>query len=665
MPGYSDHERLLQKFRTIISMLSVLRAHDPPALIPQAAYKGKDFKGSDALATLLVRSSEVVSIARRITPEELQLVAFVQDTHVNCPRTPNSDGSNCLTLPPWETIPHPHFRHGQIVTHPESPSPSLHDKEAEEYSTKEYIPAQWAADTFVEHAQNILELLGLPGEGDGLLHYITAQTHPKISRRMHHPRYSLPFYRAFTSDSFTPQPNIYAYGKWHDDDEYLQNILNNEIDVITQETGLKLPNLRKAAAGFRQSLYTADTYLEFSALLRTALIGFVGHLEVLQKLDSEHPAFPEAVRLCAIYGDSLRAIALSNVLVLHVQTNIMELRRVHQEVLASSAPHAHPPDDEEDLELLLAATPSLKRTGWDTYGHRSTAEVDGETFVRWLQLQTIYFRASRFADTVFYNIIWKRLFGKKAHLTILQADYVERSMAPWKDVVKKLNLGGDEECTPIKIIEMLEGKILPKEEWDFVQNAFQPDQPLSRGEFTGTLHCQAAMTAFVYAGQCNNSSYKWFQTADLGAFTDLSNSIGISQRCCPVCTKLLDYLPLDGENNPLSLSSRPKFIQERFGIQVARGSHTKISPCALPPWLPDSVIQNMLTHFERELTWDLEDLWRKRSQKVLPPDWNVSTEGGGIPWTVAVELLQPEDGEDGDSDEDEEDVGALDSSGSW
>lgn len=374
-----------------------------------------------------------------------------------------------------------------------------------------------SADSFVEHAENILDLLGLPGDGTSLLEYVTAQTHPKMFRRMTDARYSTPFFSALTSNAFEPSHGLHEGGTlfWHEDDEFLQNVLNDAfvMDTISNESGIQILQLRAAASGFRQPLYTLQTYVEFHNLLRVTLTEFRSALHVLQNIRTDDLGFVAAVRRCALYGDTLRAIAQSSSFAWHVEANIDAYRRIHNEVLQfvedSGATCSYDIDD-QDIELVLSTSP-----GWPY--HNS----DRDIFVSWLQHQTIYFRACRFADHVFSMAIPRFLPQEKKILKILTLKYTPKTMSPWKDVVRELQLAFvGEGCSSETMIELLEGTLIPREEWDPVQAAFQPDQPLSRCEFTGALHCQAAISSLVYSGQCMNPPCEeFFRPADLGEFT--------------------------------------------------------------------------------------------------------------------------------------------------
>ena len=58
----------------------------------------------------------------------------------------------------------------------------------------------------------------------------------------------------------------------------------------------------------------------------------------------------------------------------------------------------------------------------------------------------------------------------------------------------------------------------------------------------------------------------------------------MSKRCCPVCDALL------------------WFLEVFYGPRVdTLGSHRKITPCTLPPWLPDDILIAVVRRFETKL----------------------------------------------------------------
>jgi hypothetical protein len=70
--------------------------------------------------------------------------------------------------------------------------------------------------------------------------------------------------------------------------------------------------------------------------------------------------------------------------------------------------------------------------------------------------------------------------------------------------------------------------------------------------------------------------------------------IGVSKRCCPVCQQVLQIL---NTGKPF----------------IVRGSHTKISACTLPTWLPEDIVNSMNMIFGSQLRGELSELIERKS----------------------------------------------------
>jgi hypothetical protein len=76
--------------------------------------------------------------------------------------------------------------------------------------------------------------------------------------------------------------------------------------------------------------------------------------------------------------------------------------------------------------------------------------------------------------------------------------------------------------------------------------------------------------------------------------------VGVSKRCCPVCAYMLQRCDLPGRQSPIRI----------------HGSHSTVSPCALPPWLPVRAIDSIVAHFSNVLKGMLERLVYNRAHKT-------------------------------------------------
>ena len=82
---------------------------------------------------------------------------------------------------------------------------------------------------------------------------------------------------------------------------------------------------------------------------------------------------------------------------------------------------------------------------------------------------------------------------------------------------------------------------------------------------------------------------------------DCRFAIGVSKRCCPVCIFVLQQL------NKLELHGT-KFV-------ISDG-HTNITPCALPGWLPEDVVREVVLKFSNSLREELGRL-QSLSQRIV------------------------------------------------
>lgn len=122
---------------------------------------------------------------------------------------------------------------------------------------------------------------------------------------------------------------------------------------------------------------------------------------------------------------------------------------------------------------------------------------------------------------------------------------------------------------------------------------FGPGGQLTIGKgFNGTEHSEILI---VYKARLALSQNPGGVDVDsLALLATVDNVVGISKRCCPVCEHLLCDIPLPAINK-----------MEPF---IIKGSHTTITPCALPASLPLPALENMVTFFGTQLRRVLGDL---------------------------------------------------------
>ena len=89
------------------------------------------------------------------------------------------------------------------------------------------------------------------------------------------------------------------------------------------------------------------------------------------------------------------------------------------------------------------------------------------------------------------------------------------------------------------------------------------------------------------------SSYLYFLL-----YQDYGRVIGVSKRCCPTCHSLLSLLANDRE--------RPFLV---------KGSHSTVTACTLPPWLPSDVVDDMNQIFGGHLGRELVKIYESPSTR--------------------------------------------------
>jgi len=114
-------------------------------------------------------------------------------------------------------------------------------------------------------------------------------------------------------------------------------------------------------------------------------------------------------------------------------------------------------------------------------------------------------------------------------------------------------------------------------------------------EFKATHHCEAVVGALhicvddpsVFPDNEENRALKMLiQNSD-------PQTIAVSKLCCPVCWKLLEIL------------------RGQTGHFQVRGYHSRVFRVALPPWLPEWVLKEMVEHFEGVLIHQIEVMAKK------------------------------------------------------
>jgi hypothetical protein len=137
-------------------------------------------------------------------------------------------------------------------------------------------------------------------------------------------------------------------------------------------------------------------------------------------------------------------------------------------------------------------------------------------------------------------------------------------------------------------------------------------------EFGGTMHCEVCLASLLVHSKVGTihgyealraqlkvgllfptclSSYFYFLL-----YQGFGRVMGVSKRCCPMCRSLLSLLANDKE--------LPFLV---------KGSHTTVSACTLPPWLPSNIVDAMNQIFGSRLRKELIKICKSPSTRFRSP----------------------------------------------
>ncbi|KAF8458450.1 hypothetical protein BGX38DRAFT_1256654 [Terfezia claveryi] len=169
------------------------------------------------------------------------------------------------------------------------------------------------------------------------------------------------------------------------------------------------------------------------------------------------------------------------------------------------------------------------------------------------------------------------------------AEIVQRTaeMEPWQDIIKNMypdNADGAGNFTSKEVIDTLQGYARQHGKSKFFLRAAP--------RFGGCYHAEAMLGTLAYLGHRYHPTTAATETPatetpvgqELTLFQHTYRHIGVSKRCCPICTKLLSLLSTSyNSGQPL--------------IRVLSG-HQNIYPTALPPFVPEEVAEALIKWLE-------------------------------------------------------------------
>ena len=389
---------------------------------------------------------------------------------------------------------------------------------------------------------------------------------------------------------------------------------------------LSLPNLSILAETAKTSIdppifYTNATFVEYHRLLVNLLEHFKLHLSALKKVTRRGIDYCHCVDKVRFFGSALHNMAFSQTMERHMQniqdSLVQEMRKYEQEKADQKAKAATKGDWKGNLSDKLGFKKKKSAAEAGDGGEGASAGVDEEEVdesiasirteaieylasnreqvrdstprcSQWLRLMTTYFDAM---DQLLPSGSTSPQLPINSKVQVIAVGHQGKERLDWELCLaylphSKTHPNGEELISDFKKLLQRSG---------FLNSWFNRDTGTFRNDnFEGTLHCEAIASALMHLqrqGSMTCLPVCFFCILNCGSLKifhkqELENLLGISKRCCPVCTFLIQHL----------------------GGFVMRGAHKSFSLCSLPPWLSDDDIRAILDEFSRRLRKILDNL---------------------------------------------------------
>ncbi|KAF8422238.1 hypothetical protein EV426DRAFT_575281 [Tirmania nivea] len=139
----------------------------------------------------------------------------------------------------------------------------------------------------------------------------------------------------------------------------------------------------------------------------------------------------------------------------------------------------------------------------------------------------------------------------------------------------------------------------------------------SSHKFSGCWHAEAVLGTLRHLSKLDPKTTMLPVDINVAPFKYTFNSIGVSKRCCPVCTKLISLLATTSDDN----SRDPSRVL---------ASHKNFYPTALPPYLPRGIAVEVLVWLEGLVRDAVQKLVVKRRLQIQRcEDGSASQNNGG------------------------------------
>ncbi|KAF8630587.1 hypothetical protein AX17_005399 [Amanita inopinata Kibby_2008] len=619
-----------------------------------------------ALATVLVRKHEVVTVVALHSDqpqqgERLQTIACtssfnddddeqLKPSHMGNYRKDNDKSNGSLRA-----------RHRD--TPPTVPRENLDVGEVDHSSLQQYVTWNAHTQTFDEHITIISKMINnskVNPDGISVFQdYVIAACTSKILQRLKDRKFSRPFIDSLNAVSSFEFCSAYAAKRCPDKD--LCVIIPELAELFLDKIPNLLQRCEATTADASYQLYTADTCTEFHWLLCELLKSFQEHLEKLHSSrdSTKESGFATRLAFVAVYGNALWSLARSGAIESHMKAIEPELLQMKTK---DGEEDDEKDDEEQELDIELQSVQPFAYQDnerlplWVSYRdwlrlmvvhldavailHRHVSgryfpytgvsiKVVGpspvtEALLPWENLlRSKHFPTSQsgvnsasgqpsnedivtFLKESLEKANLMKTFRKSFH-ALLKGDSLPKKHQ-LENIITKLN-EFERDTDIVAIISMAESlkQISELSECrtviDEITNmlgALTPDigffnvlNATVDGEgFKGVDHCEALLAVLITLGHTSASRTSLADWDVPVTIQNVGRVLGVSKPCCPVCHHLLEKL----SNLPVSKPFQPF---------VTRGTHSTISACSLPTWLPEEIVHDMNMTFGSQLRQQL------------------------------------------------------------
>jgi hypothetical protein len=367
---------------------------------------------------------------------------------------------------------------------------------------------------------DILNQCAEPSHLPNIMAYFVAMCIDKIYRRMNHPIYSKPFHNALVQakvSSFAFPQHIEKGRQSSNDRQFL-----DMLPKIVTTTRIAVPNLVKAASlkgSNTAAVYTRETYKDFHKVLRALLSRFCASLKNLAQIQISEvdQKLSKFVYRVAFFGSALQSIANGSIIETHLQAiaPLLAIADNHAKIARQQVgeKEREEEEEEEDDDVDLATIQPHTTVYNKDWGPQPLPLW--KSYRNWLRLVV-----SDFDAVIHLTNYISRIRPTPLALSI-KIDAVPdqgKKMLRWTELLANhfpySTSAGVE--TPVKnIIQTIEA-LQKGPDLDDTANYFREhfgrNANLSRGNFSGTLHCEACIASLICISDGTPANHKQYKS---------------------------------------------------------------------------------------------------------------------------------------------------------